>query len=67
MRTYLIIACLLSASIAEAQRIVEKSIAWQPGQAVALELKYARDIQINTWERDEVSVRVSVSINDNTK
>ena len=67
MRTYLIIACLLSASVAGAQRIVEKSIAWQPGQTVSLELKYARDIQINTWERNEVSVRASVSINDNTQ
>ena len=67
MRTYLFTFCLLSASVAGAQRIVEKSIVWQPGQAVVLELKYARDIQINTWERDEVSMRASVSINDNTK
>ena len=67
MKTYLFIFCLLSANVAQAQRIVEKTIAWQPGQAVVLDLKYARTIRINTGERDEVSVRVSVSINDNTQ
>ncbi len=67
MRTYLIVAFLLSASVAQAQRIVEKTTAWQPGQEVLLDLKYARTIRINTGERDEVSVRVSVSVNDNTQ
>ena len=67
MRIYLFTFCLLSASVAGAQRITEKNIVWQSGQAVVLELKYARDIQINTWERDEVSVRASVSINNNTQ
>lgn len=67
MKTYFIVLGLLGASTAIAQRLEEKSIAWQPGQAVSLDLKYAREIQITTWERDEVSLRVSVSINDDTK
>ena len=67
MKTYLFIFCLLSASVAQAQRIVEKRIAWQPGQEVLLDLKYARTIRINTGERNEVSVRVSVSVNDNVQ
>lgn len=39
---------------------------WMSGQEVALDLKYAREIQIKTWDRDEVSVRVSVNLNDNS-
>lgn len=67
MKNYLIILVLLNASSAIAQRLEEKSVPWQAGQAVSLDLKYAREIQITTWERDEVSLRVSVSINDDTE
>ena len=67
MKIYLILLCLLGASTAGAQRLEEKSIAWQPGQEVRLDLKYAREIRINAWEQNELSVRASVSINDDTK
>ena len=67
MKTYLILLCLLGGSTAGAQRLEEKSVAWQPGQEIRLDLKYAREIQINTWEQNELSVRASVSINDDTK
>ncbi|MEM9830684.1 MAG: hypothetical protein AAF944_08595 [Bacteroidota bacterium] len=47
-----------------AQRLEEQTIPWQPGQEIALELKYAQDIQIKTWDKSEVSLQVSISINN---
>ena len=64
MKILLTILSLLLASTVEAQRAYEERITWQPSQAVSLDLKYARDIQISTWERDEVLIQASVSIND---
>ncbi|MEM9671758.1 MAG: hypothetical protein AAF992_04140 [Bacteroidota bacterium] len=48
-----------------AQRVEEKTINWQKGQEVRLDFKYAQEIQIKTWDKSEVSVRVSVTINNN--
>nr|WKN35815.1 hypothetical protein K4G66_25945 [Tunicatimonas sp. TK19036] len=67
MKYYLVIFCLFSYSIGWAQRLEEESTPWQSGQEVYLELKYANTIEIKTWDRDELSVRASVTINDNTQ
>ncbi|MEQ9441987.1 MAG: hypothetical protein RIG62_23305 [Cyclobacteriaceae bacterium] len=65
MKTYLVVVCLLSTGISWAQRIEEKNIPWESGEEVYLELKYARAIEIKIWDQDEVSVRASVTLNDN--
>ena len=64
MKISLIILSLFAYQIAQAQRLEEKTIAWQVGQEVQLDLKYAHDIQIKTWDKPEVSLRISISINN---
>jgi hypothetical protein len=66
MKPLAIIALLIVVQHAWAQRVEEKTIDWQTGQEVRLDLKYAQEIQIKTWDKPEVSLRVSVTINDNT-
>ena len=67
MKIYLVVLCLLSAGISRAQRLEEKSIPWQAGQAIQLDLKYAHDIQVHTRDQHDLSVRVSITLNDNTR
>lgn len=55
---------LTISNIGLAQRLEEQSIPWKSGQEIMLNLKYAQDIQIKTWDKPEVALRVSISINN---
>ncbi len=46
------------------QRIVEKNIAVEGQRELDMELPFADDIKLKTWDKNEVLVKVSVSIND---
>ncbi len=58
----LFVICLFSLQLL-AQRIVEKNIPVSAGQEIKLEFKYAELIKIKTWDKREVFVNASVSIN----
>ncbi|WKN42892.1 hypothetical protein [Tunicatimonas pelagia] len=64
MKLLLIILLLFVYQDILAQRLEERTIIWQPGQDIELDLKYAQNIQIKTWDKPEVSLRISVSINN---
>ncbi len=64
MKISLIILLLLADHVVQAQRLEEKTIDWQADQEVHLDLKYAQDIQIKTWDKPEVSLRISISVNN---
>jgi hypothetical protein len=61
-----IFTLLLLATVAwsaQAQKIIEKSLPFSKGQKVDLNLKFADDIKINYWDKNEVYMKVSVEIN----
>jgi len=66
MKALAIMLLLIVVQHGWAQRVEEKTIDWQAGQEVRLDLKYAQEIQIKTWDKPEVLLRVSVIIKDNT-
>ncbi|MEO0334371.1 MAG: hypothetical protein AAF223_22310, partial [Bacteroidota bacterium] len=55
---------LMMSDIALAQRLEEQTIPWKFGQEITLNLKYAQEIQIKTWDKPEVSLQVRISINN---
>ncbi|TDE12927.1 hypothetical protein [Dyadobacter psychrotolerans] len=46
-----------------AQKIINKNISWSPEQTTNLNLKFADSIRIRYWDKPEMSVRISVTIN----
>ena len=65
MKRLLALSLLLVISLNSwSQRLEEQNIPWKSGQEITLNLKYAQDIQIKTWDKPEVSLRVSISINN---
>lgn len=50
----------------QAQQITEKNIPIKPGQKAILDLKFAEDITIENWDKNEVYVKAEVNINNNT-
>ncbi len=56
---------LLAGSTAMAQRIVEKTLPYQPGQRVFFDLPFGDSIQITGWDKNEVALVAKVSINNN--
>ena len=51
---------------AAAQKKVEKTIPYTAGKEIHLNLKYASDIRIKVWDRNEIAVNAAVNINGNT-
>jgi hypothetical protein len=47
------------------QRIVEKTFAVSVDDEISLEFKFANEINVTTWDKNEVFVKASVNINDN--
>jgi hypothetical protein len=62
--TFLILAGLV-AFPAVAQKKVEKTTPWTKGKTIYLNLKFASDIVIKTWQKNEVLVSANVVINNN--
>ena len=48
-----------------AQRTVEKSLPLDPGGEVILKFNFAEQIDLKTWDKNEVQVNVRVDINEN--
>ena len=62
--TMLVVAWLCCASI-KAQQIIEKHMEFSGKESVALKIQIADSIRILTWNKNEVYVKASVSINEN--
>src|SRR5260221_9747731 len=63
MKTKLILPFLLSGTGLSAQMTVNKSVRVQPGQKIEMHFDYPELIRVTTWEKNEISVQGSVSIN----
>jgi len=64
MRATLI--CMIALAIAcnlDAQTIINKSVPVSSGQQVILHFDYPELVRVSTWEKDEISIHCSVSIN----
>lgn len=63
----IVVLLLLSTLIgpAFAQKIIQKSLPYSPSQLVNLNLKFADSIQVQYWDKAEVSVHIAVTINNN--
>ncbi|MFM9910956.1 MAG: DUF4097 family beta strand repeat-containing protein [Chitinophagaceae bacterium] len=57
--------CLWVASILNAQKIITKAFSFANKESLSLNLNIADSIQIVTWNKNEVSVKCSININDN--
>lgn len=63
MKAILFTFLFLLSQISGAQTVVSKSIAVQNGQKVVLHFDYPELVRISTWDKNEISVQASVSIN----
>jgi len=63
MKTKLILPFLLIGTGLSAQMPVNKSVPVQPGQKIEMHFDYPELIRVTTWEKNEISVQGSVSIN----
>ncbi len=63
MKTKLILPFLLIGTGLSAQTPVNKSVPVQPGQKIEMHFDYPELIRVTTWEKNEISVQGSVSIN----
>lgn len=48
-----------------AQKIIDKKLPYEPGKTVNLNLRFGDSIQVRYWDKPEVSVHMSVKINQN--
>ena len=66
MKKIIIILILaLTASIGYSQKIIEKVESTKGIKQIKLDLDFADEIKISCWNKDEVSIFATVSINDN--
>jgi hypothetical protein len=49
-----------------AQKKIEKNIAVNSNETIFLNLKFASNIQVKTWDKNEVGITITVNINENT-
>ena len=63
MKTKLILPFLLIGASLEAQTPVNKSVPVQSGQKIEMHFDYPELIRVTTWEKNEISIQGSVSIN----
>ncbi|NOU58325.1 DUF4097 family beta strand repeat-containing protein [Marinifilum caeruleilacunae] len=62
---YILVFLMMGSMFAHGQKIVEKSVKMSGEKKVSLEFKFADDIKISTWDKNEVYVKASVNINNN--
>ena len=66
MKKILIAAVLGAACVpALAQKIIDKKLPYESGKTVNLNLRFGDSIQVRYWDKPEVSVHMSVKINQN--
>ncbi|WP_080240424.1 DUF4097 family beta strand repeat-containing protein [Spirosoma rigui] len=63
MKNTLLLFLLLLAKPAFPQKIITKTLPLSDGQAVHLNLKFGDDIRVRYWDKADVSVRISATIN----
>ncbi len=61
----LLTCCLCGAGILDAQKIITKAFSFVNKESLSLNLNIADSIQIVTWNKNEVSVKCSININQN--
>ncbi len=54
--------CLVMVS-AHAQKVVEKKLPFNPAQRVELDLKFGGNIRLNAWDKPEIYLKASVTVN----
>ncbi len=67
MKTHLFLILLLFVGINPlyAQKVIEKKLPYANGQLVNLNLRFADSIVVRYWDSNQVSVKISVTINSN--
>ena len=63
MKNIILIAMILTAAGGYAQTVVNKSYPVQAGQKINLHFDYPELVRVTTWDKNEISVQGSVSIN----
>jgi len=64
-KTSLLICLLLTSFLAFNQKIVEKTIGIKGQKNVTFDFDFADEIKITGWDKNEISVKATVNINDN--
>src|SRR6478609_5239103 len=63
MKKFITAVVLLVAHFTFAQTSISKTIAFQPGQTITMHFDYPELIKVSTWDKNEISITGSVSIN----
>jgi hypothetical protein len=63
MKTKLLLFFILLTAKVYPQTEVNKTIAFQPGQRITMHFDYPELIKVSTWDKNEISITGSVSIN----
>jgi len=64
MKTIATIICALVVMTTYAQRKVEKTEKLSSGESVFVDFKFANDIEVQQWDKNEVLVKATVNLND---
>jgi hypothetical protein len=59
------VLCYFLLNAAVAQKIISKTLPYSKGQTVDLDLKFGQNIVLKGWDKNEVSVKITVDINNN--
>lgn len=58
--------CVLFFNLLPAQQIIEKSLPVGENQEAVLDLKFAEDIKVENWDKNEFYIKAEININNNT-
>jgi hypothetical protein len=64
MKTILTVLCCTLLCLAQAQQTITKSYPVKAGQQLNLSFDYPKIVKLSTWDKNEVSITASVSINN---
>ena len=64
MKTLLTSAVLFVAIATSAQTAIDKTVPVTKGQTIRMKFDYPSPVKISTWDRDEISIKGTVSINN---
>jgi hypothetical protein len=64
MKVFATMALVLATFILPAQTVTEMKLPWNSGQKVVLNLKFAKNISIEAWDKKEISLKAEVTINN---
>lgn len=65
MKNLIYIFCLLTYCSVQAQKKLEKTFPISANTQIFLNLKYASSIEVKYWDKQEISMQVSVNLNEN--